>query len=259
MLLPEPPKRRPPDPAEIADIYVDESSQTKNRYLVLGGLAIERLAVPVFEAAFDQLRRPELPEHELKWGRVSKAKFGPYLRIAHAFWSRPEFLCAHFHALVVDTHRLDHEKFNQGSSEVGFNKEIYQLAMKFRREYTNLFHLYLDYRDTNQKPEDLRLILNRGAARKNDKRDWPFRRCHFRNSKDCTPLQLVDIFIGAIAYQLNGHASNPAASPARRGLSRRILASAHIKNPFVDTKRSGRFTIWHRQLKPSPRTSVSQP
>jgi hypothetical protein len=81
---------------------------------------------------------------------------------------RPDEL--HFHSLFVDTTKQNHKKFNQGDSEIGFNKEVYQLANKVGRMYdAYYFHLYPDYRDTKSFPEELRLILNRGAAKQGDK------------------------------------------------------------------------------------------
>jgi len=71
---------------------------------------------------------------------------------------RPDEL--HFHSLFVDTTKQNHKKFNQGDSEIGFNKEVYQLANKVGRMYdAYYFHLYPDYRDTKSFPEELRLIL----------------------------------------------------------------------------------------------------
>jgi hypothetical protein len=67
--------------------------------------------------------------------------------------------------------------------------------MKCARLYANLFHVYPDRRNTTQTPEGLRLILNRGCRSKGDKRDWPFRRCQFRDSKTTSLLQLADIIM----------------------------------------------------------------
>jgi hypothetical protein len=155
----------------------------------------------------------------------------------------------HSHSLVVDSTRLDHKRFSSGSREIGFNKEVYQLAMKCARLYsTALFHLYPDYRETTQRPEDLRLMLNRGCREDGDKRDWPFRRCQFRDSKITLPLQLVDIIIHGLAYRLNGH-DKKETSPAKSELSAYILERAKIVDPFKDTARSADFTIWHRKLR----------
>jgi hypothetical protein len=53
-------------------------------------------------------------------------------------------------------------------------------------------------------------------------RDWPFRRCQFRDSDTTLPLQLTDIIIGSIAYHLNDHAKSANASAAKLELSRHV-------------------------------------
>lgn len=243
-------RRAPPDPASLSEIYVDESSQTQNRFLVIGGIGVPRPKLASAEEAFHSQRLPQLPRGEMKWGKVSKGKLPAYGRVIRAFFDDPAFAEIDFHCLVVDTHKQNHRKHNDGSREIGFNKEVYNLASKFARLYPDhLFHLYPDYRDTNQRPEDLRLILNRGRAKAGDKRDWPFRRCHFRKSKHTPMLQLVDLLIGSVAWCVNGHAEKPNASEAKTKLARYVLQKASVIDCRRDTAYRGKFTIWHRQLR----------
>lgn len=192
---------------------------------------------------------PELPFGEVKWGKASNNKIEAYKRVVDTFWDNPHFKTAHFHSLFVDTTKLDHKKFNNGDREVGFSKEVYQLALKFGKLYPGLLHIYLDERKTSQSPEQLRLILNRGISKSGDKRAWPFRRCHFRDSKSTPILQIVDLFIGSIAYCINGHIASPEASEARKELALHVLRRSGIRNPINGTEREGKFTIWERRLR----------
>ena len=215
----------------------------------MGGIGIATLAADAACSSLAAARLPQLPHGEMKWGKVSNHKLNAYGRTAKAFFDDPGLLHAHFHCLVVDTHALDHRKHNEGSREIGFNKEIYQLASKFARLYPDrLFHLYPDYRDTDQRPEDLRLILNRGRAKRGDARDWPFRRCHFRNSKETPMIQLVDLLTGAVAWCVNGHGKVEGASVAKNKLAKYILQRAGISDCSHSTNMRGKFTIWYRQL-----------
>lgn len=241
------------DPAmrrERSDVFIDESSQTQNRYLVIGaGIVPAGDSAPANETLM-ACRKPELNAYgELKWVKVSTAKSPAYKRTVDAFFDSQALRSGEFHCVVIDTSRFDHRRFNQGDREIGFSKEIFQLCRKIGRLYPGTFHVYLDRRETTETPEKVRLILNRAAKRDGDRREWPYRRMQFRDSKSLPLLQLVDIFCGALAYALNGHAKAPGASPAKTGLSAHVLARAGIGNPFVDTTRKGKFTIWHRQLK----------
>jgi Protein of unknown function (DUF3800) len=243
--------RERPDAKLVSDIYCDESSQTKNKFLVIGGIILPSTAVRSANACIAAARLPQLPRGEMKWGKVSQYKLAAYGRVAKCFFDSDEFKEAHFHCLIVPMHELDHKTYNQGSREIGFNKEIYQLASKFARLYRDrLFHFYPDQRDTQSTPEELRTILNFGRRKAGDPRDWPFRRCQFRDSKKTPLLQMVDIMIGAIGYCVNEHAKADGASLAKARLSAYIMKRAGVTDCSIDTTKSGKFTIWHRQLKP---------
>jgi hypothetical protein len=233
----------------ITEVYIDESS-TQLRYLVLGAIvALATNAPPIVEGLWNA-RRPELPLGEMKWHKVSRSKLDAYIKFVDVFFGLPRSI--DFHAVVVDTSRQRHELYNRGSREIGFNKEVYQLAMKCGRLYHTLFHVYPDYRVTNQKPEDLRFMLNKGIAKKGDKRDWPYRRVQFRDSKKTLLLQLSDLLAGALAYELNGHRKECDASPAKSALCDHVRNKAGIRDVFRDTPIRGKFTVWHRQLRSVP-------
>jgi Protein of unknown function (DUF3800) len=237
-----------PKPEEIAEIYIDESSQNDHRYLVIGCVINMLPEMSRLNMAIAKARLPELPNGEAKWSKVSKQKLAAYKRIVDVLFNNLEHV--NFHSLAVNAALLNHQRFDAGSREIGFNKEIYQLAMKCARLYSDeLFHVYPDGRVTSQKPEDLRLILNRGCSKAGDKRDWPFRRCQFRDSKNTLLLQLADIVTGAIAFKLNGHDEKKNASAAKCELSSYILKRAGIADPFKDTAIAAEFTIWHRRLR----------
>ncbi|MEP7221319.1 MAG: DUF3800 domain-containing protein [Novosphingobium sp.] len=233
----------------LHDIYCDESSQTRHRYMAMGGLIIPTGRVIQAEALFATLRLPELPSGELKWGSVSNGKLEAYRRMVDAFFGHDIFRGVDFHSTIIDTSQQDHQRFGGGDRDKTFNKELYQLAAKFARLYPRaLFHLYPDERQTTHRPGELRDILNHGRRKNGDRRDFPYRRCHFRNSRHTPLLQIVDILLGAITYRVNGHANAIDASPAKVELSRYILTAANITNVMRDTARSGKFTVWHRQL-----------
>jgi hypothetical protein len=242
--------RVPPDPSQIAELYIDESSQNNHRFLVLGCIVVRMQERQALCELITHARKPGLPAKEAKWTKVSRTKLPAYKRIVDTLFDSRDL--AHFHSLFVDTRLVDHRTFNQGSREIGFNKEIYQLAIKCSRLYgKQLFHVYPDRRTASQPPEELRRILNNGCRKNGDKRDYPFRRCQFRDSNTTLPLQLADIITGGIAWSLNGHARAPNASPSKTELSRYILDRASIPDATKGTARSGRFTIWPRQLRKS--------
>jgi hypothetical protein len=236
----------------IRRIYIDESSQTAHRYLVLGGIICGVNTAGVVEHLFAKLRLPELPAGELKWTKVSPSKLKAYMRVVDLFWS-DLLSMIEFHSIVIDTSLRNDKAFNRGSREIGFNKEIYQLLMKFGRLHRDcVFHVFPDERATSSSTEELRLILNQGIRKNLGRADWPFRRVHFRSSHDEALLQLTDLLIGAIAFKLNGHGNVPGASVAKCEMCDYVLGKAGIRNVFKDTSVFGKFTVWHRQLRRVP-------
>jgi len=132
---------------EIADIYIDESS-TQLRYLVLGAIIIPCSNYDGFIDLLRIARLPELPHNEMKWVKVSRTKLPAYVRFVDVFFNHRRGIID-FHSVVIDRSRQKHEIFNQGSREIGFNKEVYQLALKCGRLHPNIFHVYPDRRETN--------------------------------------------------------------------------------------------------------------
>jgi hypothetical protein len=167
--------RVPATEAELSEIYIDESSQNKHTYLVIGGIIVKKACVARFNEKIAAARLPELPFGEMKWGKVSQSKLDAYNRVVNAFFDNdPTCAPLEYHCIVVHMPTINDRLYNQGSREIGFNKEIYQLCMKFGRLYkTRFFHVYADERRKSTPTEELRLILNRGIRKNGDARDWP--------------------------------------------------------------------------------------
>src|ERR1700741_2185346 len=97
------PLRAPANPPlPVYDVYIDESSQTKHRFLTLGAIVTRSSDVSTLEAAIIEARRPELPAGEMKWGKVSAAKAAAYKRVIDLFFLSPHAPLVHFHCLVLD-------------------------------------------------------------------------------------------------------------------------------------------------------------
>lgn len=241
----------PTFPDSYVDVYVDESSQTKHRYLALGAMVVPTRYAAMFREVVALARLPELPYGEMAWTKVSRSKLEAYRRSVDSFFKpEPELNNIQFHSIIIDTHKIKDSSFNGGSREIGFNKEIYQLLLKtFRLNSGKLMNVYLDSRNTPIPLGELRSVLNNGARRFKRDADWPFRRVQFRESHVCNCLQIVDILLGAVAFHVNGHRQSESASVHKADLSDHILRSARVRDPFRDTATAGRFTIWHRQLR----------
>ncbi len=120
-----------PNAPPIAEVYIDESS-TQHRYLVVAAIVVPHIDADAFVATMSAARMPELPRDEMKWTKVSRTKLEAYRRVVNTFFDATGGTLD-FHAVVIDTTKQKHQIYNQGNREIGFNKEVYQLAMKCGR------------------------------------------------------------------------------------------------------------------------------
>jgi hypothetical protein len=247
----------------FCNVYIDESSQTKHRYLILGGIIVPLSHAALFEAdmvaARDPVISPQRPDGTpriIKWEKANAYNLNAYKKVIDAFWSfeqrhkLPARKHVDLNCVVVDTSKKNLKVSGDGDIEVGFNKEIYFLCVPLigKRFKTELFHTYLDRRTTNHSLDEARTIMNNGARKYGDRRIFPHRRLQFHDPEQCQALQVVDILIGALAFRLNGHYDKPGANAARKELCDYILKTkAKITNPFERTPYyRRRFVIVHR-------------
>jgi hypothetical protein len=240
----------------IYHVYCDESRQVRDRFMVLGGIIIPSGNVAGFDKSMQKFRAEQNMHAELKWTKVSKQKIDQYRRFIDYFFAQNNADKLHFHALMIDNHKVNHAKFNQGDKELGFYKFYYQLLLNcFGRRYCagaaqHKIHVYLDYRNSRYSLEELKTILNAGIRKRWGVTTSPFRAIEPRDSKKSEIIQLNDIVLGAIGFQKNGYELIEGSNPAKQNLMTYIAEQAGLKNLKDGTPISQRrFTLWNFQLR----------
>lgn len=153
------------DEAKIEEVYLDETSQTGHRFLIIGGITIPHRFSKQFENDILESRRPKLAAEradtgelrEMKWKDVGKGQFEAHKRVIDAYF---DFAGKHmkssegtveFHCSVVLT-QVKGRAFNGSRGKKGFNNEVFQHCLKVAVYHkTNLFHIYLDRRHSDDK------------------------------------------------------------------------------------------------------------
>jgi hypothetical protein len=260
-----------PLPAEakrFEEVYIDETSQTGHRYLVLGGIVLPYHHADRFEQDILDARQPRLSAEvagretlrEIGWKTVGTGDFEHYKRVVDTYFAfamrhrlpatdNVRFLCS-----VVDTH-VKGRAYSGTRGKIGFDREIYFHCMSVARNHKGkLFHVYPDDRETDEPVERLRAILNYGLRKERKHHEWAFRRLKPRLSHELQALQVSDLLIGAVAFKLNGHYDAPSANEDRRKLCEHILSRGGAwrqlnQSPWRD-KGYGQFQIWFRRHKP---------
>jgi hypothetical protein len=234
---------------------------------VIGGLIVPHSHFPTLEADLVAARASRLPTtyddgmpRVIKWQKVNLGNVEACERMVESYWLFPQrhrlpaVKNIDIHCVVVDTSKKPLRDEGDGDVEIGFNKQVYFLCVvlirkRFKRE---LFHIYLDRRTSPQPLAKAHEIMKAGAKKYGDRREYPIRQLRYQDPEQCQSLQLVDLFIGALAYKLNGHYEKPNANPGKKRLCDYILNRAKITNPFVNTPYyRRRFSIVHRPATPT--------
>lgn len=239
----------------VYHIYCDESRQSKDRYMIIGGIIIPLSEVSLFNETMKQYRLEQKMFAELKWSKVSNQKLGEYKRFIDYFFALNNTDKLHFHSIIIDNHQVNHRKFNKGDKELGFYKFYYQLLLHgFGKKYcsngeNDRFIVHLDYRTTSYSLNTLKHVLNRGIAKKYSVKTSPFVSIEPCDSHKSELLQINDIILGAIGFQKNGYDLLPDAKKAKKELANYIAEQGGLS----DLKKNSpcgknRFTLWNFKL-----------
>lgn len=235
-------------PGRFLHIYCDESRQTADRYMVIGGVIAQREDELLFTQDMRLFRQSHNMRSELKWTKVSDQKLSEYRALIDLFFSLSR--AVYFKAIVVDTQEIDHRTHNKSNPELGFYKLMYQFLLHsfggdLRQDDCCL--IFLDQRTTtNYKLSTLCAILKNGLRKKYGLDLDTVRNIQATDSKQSDLIQIADVLMGAIGYEMNGAHTRTGAKRAKVLLAEYIAQKAGLLNLQQPTPRSNRhFSIWH--------------
>jgi hypothetical protein len=226
------------------DIYLDESSESGFPFTVIGAVIVPSADAKEISDEIQSAKKHA--SAELKWSRLDNRNHAVYTRALEHFLKRRADSQAFFHSIVLENDKIDYSLHSYGSVDIGFNKFIYQILMKFAREHgkSHYFYVYPDERRTRQTGDEFRDVLNNGADRNLNVR--PFRIVEFRKSHQTPLIQLADVLTGAVAYENNGHDQKANANAAKVNFLKEMkkrLGIFSFKNATPYRERT--FTVWH--------------
>lgn len=240
----------------IYHIYCDESRQSKDRFMVIGGTIIPSDNVEQFNKTMQKYRNEQKMFSELKWSKVTNQKLTEYKRFVEYFFALNNTDNLHFHCIIIDNHQVDHKKYNKGDKELGFYKFYYQLLLHcfgkeyYREDENDRFIVHLDYRTTHYSLNTLKTVLNRGIKKKYSIDTSPFVSIEPRESKKSELIQINDIILGAIGFQKNGYDLLAGTRDSKKELVKYIAKQAGLPNLMQNSLWGKiRFTIWNFNLR----------
>lgn len=230
------------------NVYCDESRQTGSRWMVLGSLWIPECKEIEFNDICHTYRAksPKILKAFFKWTKVSRGMLDYYKGFSDLFFNFRDIM---FRCLVIDTHKLDYEKYHEGDKELAFYKfYFYLLSRNMRREHN--YMVFLDRR-TNRvagRLIDLKTALNLYLRKKYVINSNLVSNVEPRMARLYDQLQIVDIFIGSIGYLKEGYNT----SQAKLDLSKYLTQKR--ENPFFRISKFWKFNVWELRLEDKTKT-----
>ena len=230
---------------------MDESGQTKSRYMCVGGIVIRRERVDEVRADIEHIKLEGGIGSEVKWSKVTSHRVRTYKILVEYFFGLVRANQAQFNALICDFSTFDHSK--NGGKEGSVSRMLYQLALhKNCRKYgaSADIHLFPDSGDHADLLCQHRYHLNNASrrwmpdGRKSSER--PVAHIESTNSATEPLLQLNDLILGAVGYRRNERYDAPDAAKHKKQLARlvalRVGATTFHYNPQTLGRR---FTVWN--------------
>ncbi len=176
------------------NIYCDESCHIENdhkRYMLLGCVSSAYNQVKRHSQRIKDLKEKHHFYGEIKWSNVSNSQIKFYKDLIDYFFDTD----LRFRAVVVDKTKLKNDEFDQDYDDFYYKMYYYLLNHKKNSLYN--YNVYLDIKDTLSayKVSKLKDILNIKFG--------VFRNVQNIRSHESLIMQLCDLIMGALSYNLN--------------------------------------------------------
>lgn len=227
------------------EIYCDESNQqslsskkpSQNRYFLIGGLWLPSEKRGLFKETIRSIAQTENTFGEAKWRAVCPSKLSFYLKLVDFFFEQEYDL--QFRCIVIDTHKIDLEKYHDADQELGYYKFCYQLIKNWIQDF-NSYSIFVDYK-TIRDPS--RLIVLKDYLRKANLLAQ-IKNLQALPSNEVVLMQLTDVLLGAVSAKFN----QSTASKAKLAIIECI--EQHLKHPIMATSKGVRkFNVFRISLR----------
>jgi len=230
---------------------MDESGQSTDRYMCVGGIVINADRVDEVRADILEIKRLADINSEIKWTNLRAHRLRHYRRMVEYFFTLIRLRQIHFHAVICDFSKFDHRA--NGGRENSVSRMLFQLALHkgaFRYGEKADLHLFPDSGDHARILHKHRYHLNNSARKTmpEGRRSAELPIAHIEPTDSATEplLELNDLILGAICYRRNERYDDPAASKHKKNLARLVGLRADATTFHYNPKTFGRrFTVWN--------------
>lgn len=185
----------------LYNVYCDESCHLEHddsNVMVLGAVWCSQAKLKAINDRIRHIKkRNNVAEAmEMKWTKISPAKVDLYKDLVNYFFDDDDL---HFRGIIIpDKSKLNHEKYNQ-THDTWYYKMYFDM-LKVIFSPLDHYEVYIDIKDSNssRKAEKLREVCSNSMY---DFSQRIIRRLQPIRSEEIQIMQIVDILIGAIAYE----------------------------------------------------------
>jgi len=176
------------------NMYCDESCHLENDhkpYMLIGYTSVAYNQLQGHNERIRNLKKKHNFFGEIKWSNVSASQYEFYKGLVEYFFATD----ISFRAIIVKKDQVDNERFDQDFDDL-YYKMYYQL-LNHKKDSRYTYNVYLDIKDTlsAHKVSKLKEILNTKMG--------VFRNVQNIHSKESLMMQLTDLLLGALSYNLN--------------------------------------------------------
>jgi hypothetical protein len=230
--------------ARSFEVYCDESHpelfvspRTDAVRAVIGSLWIPADFRASLKKDVAGLRETHQVWGEFKWKKISPSREAFYLDLVDYFFGRPEL---QFRAIVIDSSKLNLERYHSADAELGFYKFYYQLVHHWIFA-PNRYTVFCD----DKVNRDPRRVLELGKVLANANRGAIVAPLRSVSSSQSAGVQFCDILLGATQWCANGA---PGTSTSKAAVVSRI--EERLGHAIAPTQPSERkFNIFNIRLR----------
>jgi len=177
------------------NFYCDESTHLENDgfpFMLIAYVSSAWNQIKLHSENIFHLREKHHFKGEIKWSKLSESNYPFYSELIDYFFATD----LNFRAVIVNKSKIDNEKL--GFTYDDFYYRMYYQLLHHKIDMEHTYNIYLDIKDTcsSRKIKKLREILNIQYGN--------IRNLQFIHSHESTLLQLTDVIMGALNYNLRG-------------------------------------------------------
>ncbi len=236
--------------ADYASFSDESCADGNHRYMIIGGILCRSFDAHRLSARIAAIRAECRFRESIQWKSLNEGKFETAKRIIDVFLEGNASRKLDFNCIVFDQTKVKHGVFNENDPDLGFFKFLYQHYNKHRRMFghASSYRCFHGNRETAYDMNEMRKVLNNAASQDADYGVAPYKIVEFRKVKETNLLQMADLLIGAVGFEIHEKGLVRPDSPKAR-LAAYLRKECPCDSLAVPTKQPDRgFSIWHFEL-----------